>query len=134
MEAKKENRANDDGREQNLTDVVVEDLLVRTRNVTGMILFRIGNFRRDDRDGLGGYVLVYFHVLTPLVATQNYPCVTTLSFWGVPLFPGARVFITKVPPYYNCFLQLFADYLQPVAAYLSSDELEEFRYREDVRT
>ena len=88
MEAKKENRANDDGREQNLTDVVVEDLLVRTRNVTGMILFRIGNFGRDDRDGLGGYVLVYFHVLTPLVATQSFPCVCNLSSGEFPYLKG----------------------------------------------
>jgi hypothetical protein len=44
METKKKYRADDDRREQNLTDVIVEDLLVRTGNVAGMIFFPVRNF------------------------------------------------------------------------------------------
>jgi hypothetical protein len=114
METKKKNRADNDGREQNLTDVIVQDFLIGTGSVAGTF-FPFGNFLREDRAGWRGYVLFYVHVLTPLVAIQSFPCVCNFVFWGVPLFPGARVFITKVPPYYNCFLQLFADYFRLLA-------------------
>jgi hypothetical protein len=127
METKeKKDCADDDGREQNLTDVIVEDFLIGTGSIAGM-LFPFGNFLREGRAGWRGYVLFYVHVLTPLAATQSLPCACNLVFWGVPLFPGARVFITKVPPHYNYFLQLFADYFQPVAGDLAANKLEEFR-------
>jgi hypothetical protein len=106
METKKKDRADDDRSEQNLTDVIVEDLLVGTGNVSVTIFFPVRNFCGQDRAGFRRYVLFDVHVLTPLVARQSFPCVCNFVFWGVPLFPGARVFITKVPPFYNCFFAI----------------------------
>ena len=113
METKKKDRTNDDRSEQNLTDVIVEDFLVGTGNVSVAIFFPVRNFCGQDRAGFGRYVLFDVHVLTPLIATQSFPCVCNFVFWGVPLFPGARVFITKVPPDYNCFFAIICSCFQP---------------------
>ena len=44
VEAKKEDRADDDGREEDLTDVIVENFLIRTGSRAVMILLPVRNF------------------------------------------------------------------------------------------
>jgi hypothetical protein len=100
---KKKDCADDDGREQNLTDVIVEDFLIGTGSIAGM-LFPFGNLLRESRTGWRGYVLFYVHVLTPLAATQSLPCACNLVFWGVsPISRGKGVYNKGSPS-----LQLFS--------------------------
>lgn len=101
VETEKQDGADNDRCEQNLTDVIVEDLLVGTGSVAGMFLpLRI---LRKNRAAFRGYVLFYVHVLTPLVATQNYPCDCNFVFLGSsPISRGKGVYNKGSPS-----LQLF---------------------------
>jgi hypothetical protein len=63
MQAKKEDDAEDDGGEKNLSDVIVEDLLVGVRGIVEVGFFLPGCFWADDGIDRDGCVLFYVHVL-----------------------------------------------------------------------
>ena len=101
MEAEQEDDTEDDRGKENLSDAVVENLLVGVRGVTeaGFLLSR----RFNGDDGTGGCVLFYVHVLDSLGCSAEISLRSQRCSWGVPPVSGARVFITKVPVYYNNF-------------------------------
>jgi hypothetical protein len=91
MEAEQEDNAEDDRGNEDLADVIVQDLLIRVRGVAEGGLFLRGDFRGGDWiGGDDGCVLFYIHVLTPLAATQNFPCVRADIHGGVPLLSRGK--------------------------------------------
>ena len=103
VETQQENDADDDRRKKNLADVVIEDLLIRAGGVAASGFFLALRLRRNNRIDRNCSVVFYVHVLTPLVATQNFPCGCRNCLLGSSSVSGGKVFITKVPP----SLQLF---------------------------
>lgn len=105
MQAKQKYDPDDNRRQQNFTDVIVEDFLIGAGGRSAGILWQISYFRRDNRFSLRGCNLFYVHDLNSLVAHITFP-VHNSSSWGVPLVQGARVFITKVTLRCNCFFAI----------------------------
>jgi hypothetical protein len=66
MEAEQQDDPEDDRCEKDLTDVIIEDLLVRIGGVAERSFFLTRCFPGDDRTDLSGYVLFYVHVLNSL--------------------------------------------------------------------
>jgi hypothetical protein len=109
MKTKQDDDTEDDRGKDNLSDAVVENLLVGVRGVTevGFLLSR--HFNGDD--GTGGCVLFYVHVLDSLFfAAQRFPCGSgNVYSWGVPPFPGGKGVYNKGSP---SLQQLFSKLLQ----------------------
>lgn len=104
VEAEQGDYAEDDGAEEDFGYVVVEDLLVGVRSVTASSVFAEDSFGGGEWIYLGCCVLVHGHGLwLPKLATQKHLCLCSSIRGGVPLFPVARVFITKVPRLHNRF-------------------------------
>ena len=61
MQAQQEDDAEDDGREENLSDVVVEDLLIRIRGLLNVGILLPGYFAADDGIHRSGCVLIDVH-------------------------------------------------------------------------
>jgi hypothetical protein len=69
-----------DRAEEDLSDVIVEDLLVHGRRIKGLRFFWGRCFPMDGA-GCGGCVLFYVHVITPVAKTQNFS-------WALRKLPG----------------------------------------------
>jgi hypothetical protein len=105
VKTKQDDDTEDDRSQENLSDVVVENLLVGVGGVAELGLRLSRRFTGDNGTECGGYVLFYVHDLDSLGCNAKISLQFRNVFysWGVPLFPRARVFITKVPPHYNYF-------------------------------
>jgi hypothetical protein len=107
MQSEENDYAKDDGGEQDFSDVIIEDLLVGVGGVAEVCLLLWRRFTADDGIQFLGYVLFYIHVLDSLSCSAEISLQSQRCSWGVPPFPGARVFITKVPLHYNYFFAKF---------------------------
>ena len=107
MQAKEDDQAKDDGSEQDLSDVIVEDLLVGVGCVAEVCLLLCRRFTANNGIQCLGHVLFYIHVLDSLSCSAEISLRSQRCSWGVPQFPGARVFITKVPLHYNNYFAIF---------------------------
>jgi hypothetical protein len=91
MQAQQEDDAEDDGGEENLSDVVIEDLLV------GVFLSEC--FAAGDGIDCSEFVLIYAHVLDSLGwEHRDFPAFGPTLFMGSSRVSKGKVFITKVPP------------------------------------
>jgi hypothetical protein len=90
MKPEQEEDAEDNGCEENLTDAVVEDLLIGIRGVAEVILFLSRCFRGDWM-GRSGCVLFYVHVPNSLGCNTGLSlCRAKICSWGVPLFSRGK--------------------------------------------
>jgi hypothetical protein len=103
MQPEENDHAEDDGGEEDLSNVVVEDLLVGVGGIAEVCLLLSWRFTVAHGTQCPGYVLFYVHVLDSLGCGAEISRRSQCCSWGVPRFPGARVFITKVPLHYNYF-------------------------------
>jgi hypothetical protein len=102
VEAEKGDDRQHDGAEEDLRYVVIEDLLVGIGGVGIASVFPEDGFGRCDGIDFGWCGLIHGHGLLLPWSRHRYTCAVAFDFvGGVPLFPGARVFITKVPLLHN---------------------------------
>ena len=86
MKTEQKDDAENNGRQKNLADMVVENLLVGIRGVTDVGFFRARCFAGDDGSGCGRYVLFCVHVLDSLGCnTELCLRLAQRCSWGVPL-------------------------------------------------
>jgi hypothetical protein len=95
--------------EEDLSNVIVEDLLVRVRGIDGVGFFLV-RFDVEERIDWIGYVLFDVHVVAPLLRHRTFPCVLCIH-GGVPSFLRAEVFITKVHLLFNYFFAKICGFL-----------------------
>jgi hypothetical protein len=88
MQPKENDHAKDDGGEQDLSDMVVEDLLVGVGGVAEACLLLSQRFIAGDGTQCLGYVLFYVHVLDSLGDSAEISLRSQCCSWGVPLFQG----------------------------------------------
>jgi hypothetical protein len=97
MQAEQEEDAENDGCEENLTDAVVEDLLIGIRGVAEVIFFL--SRRLGGRMGWSGCVLFYVHVLNSLGCNTGLSLhLAQICSRGVPLLSRGKGVYNKGSP------------------------------------
>jgi len=74
VETKQGDHGKDYRAEKNLSDMVVQDLLIRARRIVALGLFTVRCFNMGEGFDWVGYVLLNLHVVTPFAAIQDFPC------------------------------------------------------------
>jgi hypothetical protein len=105
MQAQQDDDAEDDGGEENLSDVVIEDLLVGVRGVVKVRVFLSECFAAEDEIDWSEFVLFYVHVLDSLGwNTEVSLRLANVIHGGVPVFSRGKGVYNKGSP----SLQLFS--------------------------
>jgi len=93
-QAQEEDDAEDDGGDENLSDVVIEDLLIRVGSVMKVWGLRLRYLVADDGIHCGEFVLFYVHALDSLGwEHRGFPALGQRLFMGeFPCFQGQGVY------------------------------------------